>query len=228
VRSLINKNNKNKFMKNTKFVQKFVLGLSVVAAVVFIIGTPMATFAATLTRTLGIGSTGTDVSSLQSFLGQDPTMYPANLVTGYYGNLTSAAVQVFQGRNSIAMVGYVGPATLAALNTQMALASNGGPAATIANISVAPGRTSAVISWNTNESARGMVYYSTSPLVTYEHYSSVDSSGTIAATDLNFVTSQNVSLANLMPNTTYYYMIYTTDMNNNVSVSWPTVFSTKN
>ena len=204
------------------------IGLGLVIAVVFVISAPLSTFAATLSRTLSIGSTGPDVSTLQSFLGEDPTIYPAGLVTGYYGNLTSAAVSVFQGRNSIAMVGSVGPITLAAINAQLAVNGTGGPSAIISNVSVVPTRNSATVNWNTDESAKGMVYFSTSPLTTYERYNSVDVSGTVAATDLNFRTSQSVVLSNLLPNTTYYYMVYTTDMNNNVSVSWPTVFSTTN
>jgi ferredoxin len=37
-------------------------------------------------------------------------------VTGYYGDLTTAAVQAFQSRHDISPVGYVGPSTRAALN----------------------------------------------------------------------------------------------------------------
>lgn len=65
---------------------------------------------------LGVGSTGTDVTELQMRLealgdfNQDPT--------GYYGSVTQAAVEQFQTANGIEAVGYVGPATRAALNAQ--------------------------------------------------------------------------------------------------------------
>jgi hypothetical protein len=72
------------------------------------------------------------------------------------------------------------------------------------------------------------VYYSTSPLVTYERENSVDVSGSTAYTDTNIHTSQNVYLSNLQANSTYYYMIYTTDQNGNVSVTWPQTFQTTN
>ncbi len=37
-------------------------------------------------------------------------------ITGYFGSLTQAAVEAFQGQHGISQVGYVGPATRAALN----------------------------------------------------------------------------------------------------------------
>jgi len=37
-----------------------------------------------------------------------------------------------------------------------------------------------------------------------------------------------VSLQNLQPNTTYFYLIYTTDQKGNVSVTWPSTFQTTN
>lgn len=43
-------------------------------------------------RNLTIGSVGTDVEKLQTFLAQNTQFYPEGLVTGYYGELTNKAV----------------------------------------------------------------------------------------------------------------------------------------
>ena len=63
---------------------------------------------------LDIGSTGTDVTELQTRL-TALSMY-SGPITGYFGSLTQAAVEQFQGAHGIEQVGYVGPATRAALN----------------------------------------------------------------------------------------------------------------
>jgi peptidoglycan hydrolase-like protein with peptidoglycan-binding domain len=186
--------------------------------------------AATLNRQLELGMSGTDVSALQTFLASDATIYPQGLVTGYYGFLTKAAVSNFQNRNGIAAVGRVGPATLPVLNLQMGGGMNTSPASApiISSVQTNAGRNAATIGWTTNESAKGLVYYSTSPLTTYEGQNSVNVSGSTAMTDTNFRNAQSVSLQNLQANTTYYYLIYTTDQTGNVSVTWPATFQTTN
>jgi len=65
----------------------------------------------TFTRNLTIGSTGADVTALQTKLGVTPA-------TGYYGPITAAAVSKYQVDNGIVAVGTgtVGPLTLAKLN----------------------------------------------------------------------------------------------------------------
>jgi len=63
---------------------------------------------------LGVGSTGTDVTELQQRL-TALNLY-SGPITGYYGSLTEGAVEAFQGQHNIEQVGYVGPATRAALN----------------------------------------------------------------------------------------------------------------
>jgi Putative peptidoglycan binding domain len=75
------------------------------------------TFKSTLTK----GSSGKEVSLLQTVLAQDPSIYPSGGVTGYYGNLTVAAVEKFQMKYGIAsagnaMYGGVGVKTRAKLN----------------------------------------------------------------------------------------------------------------
>jgi hypothetical protein len=65
---------------------------------------------AAFTRNLTIGSTGADVTALQTKLGVTPA-------TGYFGAITKAAVVAYQTANGIVPAsGYVGPLTLAKLN----------------------------------------------------------------------------------------------------------------
>lgn len=191
----------------------------------------------TLTRQLQVGSTGSDVSALQTFLAGDPTIYPQGLVTGYYGALTKAAVARFQTRNGISPVGRVGPATLPVINAAILADTTSGIAPIITGITAVPATSntntgtttnvsSATINWTTNENAKGLVYYSTSPLTLSEQINSVDVSGQTAMTDMAYRTSQSVTLQNLMPNTTYYYLVYTTGQTGNVTVSWPATFMT--
>src|SRR3989338_7152445 len=92
----------------------------VAAFVVVLFSAAVIAPAATLNRQLQVGMSGSDVSALQTFLAADVTLYPQGLVTGYFGNLTKAAVSNFQSRNGISPVGRVGPVTLAVLNAQMA------------------------------------------------------------------------------------------------------------
>ena len=69
-----------------------------------------------ITRDLFVGSRGTDVSSLQTFLVAQN--YPGSgswMVTGYFGEATKAAVRNFQSSRGISMTGVVDAATRAAL-----------------------------------------------------------------------------------------------------------------
>ena len=198
----------------------------VLAFVLLFVGTANAD---ALYRQLDMGMSGTDISTLQTFLAQDKTLYPQGLITGYFGFLTQAAVSNFQSRNGIPAVGRVGPATLPVLNLQI----GGGTANTtfapiITSVSINSSRSSANVSWYTNKASQGVVYYSTSPLSTYENINSVTVSGQTAMSTTNFVNSQNVTLPNLQANTIYYYLIYTTDQSGNVSVTWPSAFQTTN
>lgn len=56
------------------------------------------------------------VSTLQSDLSADSSIYPEKLVTGYFGSLTLKAVKRFQAKYGISQTGYVGPLTRAKLN----------------------------------------------------------------------------------------------------------------
>ncbi|MDP3762806.1 MAG: peptidoglycan-binding protein [bacterium] len=81
--------------------------------------TPATPAATGLTRELGSGSKGDDVTALQEFLAKDKDIYPEGSATGYYGSLTTAAVRRFQAKYGISQVGRVGPATLKQLQELM-------------------------------------------------------------------------------------------------------------
>jgi peptidoglycan hydrolase-like protein with peptidoglycan-binding domain len=51
------------------------------------------------------GGTSGEVTKLQKFLAQDTDVYPAGLVTGYFGPMTERAVQKWQAKNSIVSSG---------------------------------------------------------------------------------------------------------------------------
>lgn len=205
----------------------------ITAIALVVVSVPAFAFADILTRELQLGMSGNDVSLVQTHLAKDNTIYPQGLVTGYFGSLTKSAVSNFQARNGIATVGRIGPVTLQALNAQMAgggsvVIGMGGIAPTISSVNVGASRNSAIVNWNTNQSAKGVVYVSPSPLVTYEREHSVDVSGNVVMMDSNYRNTQSVSLTNLQPNTTYYYMIYTTNQFGDVSVTVPSAFLTTN
>ena len=222
----------NKIINSPKTSKSFIITLGLITAALFVVIFPSITNADVLYRQLQVGSKGADVSSLQTFLAEDPTMYPQGLVTGYFGFLTKSAVSNFQSANGISAVGRVGPATLPVLNAAMALGMDTGinipsPIITSAGVSNIT-RSSATINWYTNENAKGIVYFSTSPLSLTDHSNSVDVSGSTAMTDANYRTAQTVTLQNLLPNTTYYYLAYITGLTGRVSVTWPATFTTSN
>lgn len=209
------------------------LKITMIALMAIVVLSPTA-FAETLSRQLQVGSRGNDVSSLQTFLASDRTLYPQGLVTGYFGFLTKSAVANFQSRNNLAADGIVGPRTLPVLNVQM----NGGNvgsvgdiyAPTISNINLNNTTAgSAIISWNTSELARSKVYYQTSFPTISEITSmggKVSISGT-PASDEALKTSQNLTMTGLQSGVTYYYSIISTDANGNEEMVWPTTFVAK-
>lgn len=97
------------------------------------------------------------------------------------------------------------------------------------NVLVNPSNTTANVNWYTNENATGMVYYSTSPIVAFENLTGplvVGAMSTAANSGLS--TMQNIQLSNLFANTTYYYMVFSTDTSGNISVSVASSFRTAN
>lgn len=212
----LNTNTMNTIKKSNRFLSSVGLVLGALALVL----TP-AIASASITSTLKIGSRNAEVAELQSFLGIGSD--------GVFGPITKSAVIRFQSQNNLSADGVVGPMTRAVLNQQMGGGlTNSGTAPSIASVYVSPSRNSASVNWGTNTPAQGMVYYSTTPLSTYEYENSVTVSGMTAMTDSSLRTSQSVALNNLQAGTTYYYLIYTTGQNGVVSVTWPATFTTTN
>lgn len=214
-----------------KFPTRFaVLALSLVFALG--VGIPFA-HAAALTSTLDLGDRGANVTSLQTYLATNGSWYPQGLVTGYFGPLTQAAVERFQSAQGIvtsgtpATTGYgrVGPMTLARINALMA-----GGVATSASFpylstpTVQVGNTSATIHWTTNEPTTGQVYWGTTPPVASEATGPNQVppiTGNLALDTGGLLNSHSVTIANLAPNTTYYYMIRAINSSNGITITWP-------
>lgn len=183
-----------------------------------------------LTAHMGIGSTGTNVSNLQTFLASNSDIYPDGRVTGYYGALTAAAVRQYQLSYGISMLGNVGPATFASVNNTMASGYGidvYGP--TIYNITVQPSFNSATINWTATGYAYGKVFYSTSPFSTAEavgNFTAPTILGGLNVSTAYASNGQTVTVNNLQSNTTYYYIIQATDASGNVSVTNTSTFFT--
>ncbi|MBI4093899.1 peptidoglycan-binding protein [Candidatus Kaiserbacteria bacterium] len=64
-------------------------------------------------RSLRFGMSGDDVRDLQELLAQDPEVFPAGLITGFFGRLTEEAIKRFQKKHGIEIVGIFGPKTQA-------------------------------------------------------------------------------------------------------------------
>jgi peptidoglycan hydrolase-like protein with peptidoglycan-binding domain len=176
-----------------------------------------------LTTHLGVGSTGTNVTNLQTFLASNYDIYPSGRVTGYYGGLTSSAVQQFQLAYGIQTLGNVGPATFSKINSVIAMGYGIDIyAPTIYNTSVSKTNSSATFSWATTENATGKVYYSTSPFAFAEAVGNFTEPTILGGSTMssNYMqTTQNVTISNLQSNTLYYYVIEAVDASGNVSVT---------
>ncbi len=83
---------------------------------------------------LHIGTTGAEVSQLQSFLSKDKSIYPDGSVTGYFGRMTEDAVQRWQSAHNIVATGTpsttgfgaIGPQTLKEIDREMELECENG------------------------------------------------------------------------------------------------------
>lgn len=197
------------------------------------------TASAVIVSQLDRGDSGTEVTNLQTLLSTDVSIYPERLVTGYFGPLTESAVQRFQCREGIVCsgtpvstgYGRVGPSTLARLNIYVAAGGTiggtvgGGQAPLFSNVVVTRGAGTATITWNTNEAARGKVYYQTSfpTMIEGSATSQVSISGT-PIEEAALSTSHTIAITGLQPGQTYYYVLQSTDANGNVSVLWPNTF----
>ena len=199
------------------------------------------TASAAIVNQLELGSTGSDVTELQTFLARTASIYPEGLITGYFGQLTEAAVKRFQvaygivssGSPSTTGYGRVGPTTIARINALMGSISpiqtwDTGP--TLNNIAVQTDENSAKITWTTNEQTQGQVYYDDAPLSLTEATGPRQQpyvSGTLAL-DGNggLQTSHSITISNLESDTVYYYLTRVVDNVGNVNMTWPASFRT--
>lgn len=181
---------------------------------------------AAVTTTLDPGDDGQQVRELQTFLAANPSIYPEGLVTGYYGSLTTAAVQRFQCQENIVCsgtpqtsgYGRVGPRTLAAISGTGGAVPGGdisAPRMFPATVSVTTN--SATITWTTSEAANSRVMYGTSWPFLFSTAPSVSG---------GYGTSPSVTLTGLSPNTTYFYVRESTDVSGNVQYTIGETFRT--
>jgi peptidoglycan hydrolase-like protein with peptidoglycan-binding domain len=188
-----------------------------------------------ITSQLDPGSRGENVTNLQMFLAANPNIYPEGIVTGYYGPLTETAVKQFQSQYGIDLVGRVGPLTMQKINNLIAnggwygTADISGPKFYAVNQST--GSNSATFSWTTDENATAKIFYYTDWIKMNEGdinsvgFGSIN--GWTAVNDGVARTSQQVTISGLQSNTTYHYVIISTDSSGNVSVWNPnTTFRT--
>jgi len=95
---------------------------------VAVVATTPAAGKAVFTRLLSVGSTGEDVSNLQTKLKGEGLF--DHEVTGYFGPITQKAVKAYQAKYGIDQLGIVGPATRAQLNKVFMANENSNAAAT--------------------------------------------------------------------------------------------------
>lgn len=92
---------------------------------------------------------------------------------------------------------------------------------TISRIVARPGITRAVISWRTDKKTDTVVYYSTSSPV------SATTTGVLSATGKRNNNSHSVTLRNLAPNTTYFFVVSSTDKFGNTAMGSQMSFTTQ-
>jgi len=91
------------------------------------------------TSDLTVGSTGSQVSSLQQLLISKGYLTAVSAPTGYFGSLTQAALAAFQAANGISpAVGYFGPITRAFVNAMSTTTSTGSGTTTTTTGTTAP------------------------------------------------------------------------------------------
>jgi peptidoglycan hydrolase-like protein with peptidoglycan-binding domain len=184
-----------------------------------------------LLRQLKYGMSGEDIKLLQEILATDPSIYPEGLTTGYFGSLTKNAIKKFQKKACIDQTGTVGPTTLWRIN-ELLTEGAGKLGKVPPGLLTAPGiqkklcqapssedktapviteitatditSASAKITWLTDENADSKVWYGTvTPLVV------TDSTLKVSSSDL--VKNHTITLSGLDKNTTYYYIVSSTD-----------------
>jgi len=113
-------------------------------------GTASASACGPFTRDLTVGSTGSDVTTLQTFLEENGYLtIPAGVAKGYFGSLTASALSSYQAANGVSpAVGYFGPITKASVATKC----NPNPVVTTPGSPGSPGST-------TLKGGAGSLYY---------------------------------------------------------------------
>ncbi len=235
-------NKKITLQKNSSRVN-ILFSVMLMATLIFSIFGIKSVYAA-ITSQLDIGDSGSQVTELQTYLSTNVSIYPEGLVTGYFGQLTKAAVERFQTAQGIvsqgtpATTGYgrVGPQTIARINSLMGSGgSAGGNQASwdtsprLSKPTVQHTNTSATFAWTTNEPTQGQVYWSNMPLQINEatgHRQQPYVSGALATNASGMQTNHAVTVSNLQADTTYYYLVRGVDNVGNMSMVWPSHFRT--
>ena len=208
-----------------------VVTAGVVSLALVLMSLPLFAHADMLYRQIDRGMSGSDVSSLQTFMSGDASIYPSGLVTGYFGSLSSAGVSRFQAKNGLAVVGRVGPLTMAAVNAQMGGVTTGDQNAPIINnLNINTSNNTARFQWNTSEGASALVYYGTSALSETEASAGneVTIGGSTFLVHSDMRTSHDGTITGLQSGTRYYFVVYVRDASGNVSVSTQQTFTTSN
>ena len=232
----------------TALPRNFVLLATIVVASVLVLAfiLPSIAYAAMLTQTLDFGESNDDVTSLQTYLATNASIYPSGLVTGYFGPLTRAGVEKFQTAQGIVTsgtpettgYGRVGPTTLARINSLMGgTSANPGSniswdtVPTLSAPTVQRSNTTATFTWTTNEPTIGEVYWDQAPLITNEATGPRQTpyvSGTLATDAGGYQTNHTVTVSNLQANILYHFLVRGIDSAGNMSMTWPSTFRTNN
>lgn len=111
-----------------------------------------------ITSDLTIGSTGAQVSALQSALvAQGHLVMPAGVAMGYFGSLTKSAVMKWQAANGVSATGYFGPISRAKFN------GSAGATGTVPGATVGSGTTGSTSGSISTPGVEGTVTVSLNP-----------------------------------------------------------------
>jgi peptidoglycan hydrolase-like protein with peptidoglycan-binding domain len=197
---------------DTRSTQFALSALGTASLLTFLLMFPLQTHADQITQQLSLGMENADVTSLQTFLAGDSTLYPSGIISGYFGSLTAAAVSRYQSANGLAAVGRVGPQTLSLINSQMGGTGSSGGADLSAPImsteTVSMASTSGNIIWTTSEPANDRIMYGTTWPFLYATAPSVSGTG--------LSSTGNITISGLQSHTTYYYVRESIDLSGNV------------
>ena len=169
---------------------------------------------AVINRILLWGMSGDDVKALQSFLANDKVIYPEARITGFYGKLTVAAVQKFQKKYGIEVLGGVGPQTMSKLNELMSAQKTG---LWFSDVTSKPTPNGVAITWKTSAPAASKIWFGApSPLNLSMN----------PLTTVNFSAGHSASFSGLATSTEYYYVLYGADEKGNTATSSEYSFAT--